>query len=219
MHSTTDTDYAELFAKNLSCTRGENLLFENLDLEVNLGQCLHLIGPNGSGKTSLLRILCGLNQSDAGEVRWQQKSILHHPSYTQDCFYLGHKDALKNELTAIENLRFIQSLDGVVDEDRLDDVLAQMQILQCADLPVQALSFGQRRRLAFAKLLLVSRKLWVLDEPFTGIDEKGRQLIENLCVAHLRENGSIILTHHQGLKSSDLNVYLAELDISQFSTN
>jgi len=218
MPSTSDIEHAELSAKNLSCTRGENLLFENLELKVDPGQCLHLIGPNGSGKTSLLRIICGLNQSDTGEVLWQQKPTLHNTNYTQDCFYIGHKDALKNELTAIENLRFIQSLDGIKDEDQLDDALAQMQILQCADLPAQALSFGQRRRLAFAKLLLVKRKLWVLDEPFTGIDEKGRRLIESLCVAHLRENGSIILTHHQGLKSSDLNVYLAELDISQFST-
>jgi len=214
---TNDNTAMHLTLENLSCTRGDNLLFEDLNLTLQAGECLHLTGPNGAGKTSLLRIVCGLMPSDSGNVRWKGEDASSNEAFAQQCFYLAHKDALKNELTAIENLRIIQALEGTVDEDALDDALAKMQILSCADLPVQALSFGQRRRLAFAKLLIIDRELWILDEPFTGIDKNGKVLIENLCIEHLKGQGSILLTHHQKLESTPLNDYLKECDIREAS--
>lgn len=215
MNQTTDKDdkTALLSIQDVSCVRGDRLLFENLNLTIRSGQCFHLTGPNGAGKTSLLRIICGLLPPDSGLITWQGASIGSNQGFAKQSFYLAHKDALKSELTAIENLRFIQLLEGQVDEDSLDDALARMQILNCADLPVQALSFGQRRRLAFAKLLLVKRNLWILDEPLTGIDKSGRTLIESLCIDHLERNGSILLTHHQTLGSTPLTAYLQEYKI------
>lgn len=201
-------------ASTLSCIRGENTLFSGLGLSVSNGDCLHVTGPNGSGKTSLLRIIAGLNTPDSGQVTWNDSSISNNTDFFQKCAYIAHKDGLKNELTAIENLRYYQQLDGIADEDALDDALSEMGLLSRADLAAQKLSFGQRRRLAFARLLISEFPIWILDEPFTGIDADGRELIESLCVTHLQQQGLIIMTHHQSLKDSALDGYRKELELS-----
>jgi len=127
---------------------GERVLFENLSFRLQRGECLHIRGANGSGKTSLLRILIGLLAPTNGQVHWQLSNSDANP------VYLGHKNALKNELRAIENLRFYQKLDGRSDEDELDTVLHQIGLLEQAEQLTSSLSFGQKRRLAFARLLL-----------------------------------------------------------------
>jgi len=212
-----------LSISNLRCIRGDRTLFSGLETSVSSGQCLHIIGANGCGKTSLLRILSGLNIQDEGQVQWNESFTRNNKQYLNDSAFIAHKDALKNELSAIENLRFYQALNTQSDkkidqEDQLDDCLSKMQILRCADLLAQQLSFGQRRRLSFARLLLRPYKLWILDEPFTGIDAQGREIIESLCVEHLKNDGMIILTHHQSLKNSQLSPYLNELMLDQFNT-
>lgn len=213
--SVSDQSENLISAHELTCVRGENQLFANLSLAVDKGQCLHIIGANGSGKTSLLRILSGLTMADGGQIYWQGIAIADSEVFFAQCAYVGHKDGLKNELTALENLRFYQQLDEVVDEDTLDNCLAEMKILHCADLPAQVLSFGQRRRLAFARLLLARKSLWILDEPFTGIDIQGRALIERLCVKHLNTGGAIVMTHHQSLENSKLSEFRTELHLDQ----
>jgi len=208
---------------NLCCIRGERTLFSDLKASVSSGQCLHVIGANGCGKTSLLKIICGLNLQDEGEILWNDIPIRETKEYLNDSAFIAHKDALKNELSAVENLRFYQELnlqepgtENFEKEDQLDDCLTKMQILRCADLLAQQLSFGQRRRLSFARLLLRTYKLWILDEPFTGIDTQGRAVIESLCLDHLQNGGMIILTHHQSLKDSELSAYLTELVLDQY---
>jgi heme exporter protein A len=198
-------------ASNLSCIRGENTLFSGLDFSVNNAECLHVTGPNGSGKTSLLRIIAGLNTADSGDVYWNKSNITSNFDFHQKCAYIAHKDGLKNELTAIENLRYYQHLEGARDEELLDDALEKMGLLIRADLAVQKLSFGQRRRLALARLLISEFPIWILDEPFTGIDANGRSLIESLCVSHLHNNGMILMTHHQSLNDSGLAKFRKEL--------
>lgn len=208
-------DHPTLSVFNLRCVRGDNLLFEGLNFELNKGRCLHVIGSNGSGKTSLLRIICGLNSSETGHISFDGEPILNVEDVRANIAYIGHKDGLKNELTALENLRFQQRLDGAINEDHLDNCLARLKILRCADLPAQSLSFGQRRRLSFARLLLNTKRVWILDEPFTGIDAQGRELIEDLCVRHLQNNGSILMTHHQSLEASELSEYRDELHLER----
>lgn len=205
-----------LSINDLRCTRGERALFSGLNALVSSGQCLHITGANGSGKTSLLRILSGLNRPEHGSVMWGQEDINANPEFLAACAFVGHKDGLKNELTAIENLRFSQQLNDTLNEDKLDDCLIRMRILPCADLYAHQLSFGQRRRLALAALLLKPYKLWILDEPLTGIDIEGRELIEQLFVEHLKQQGMIILTHHQSLQHSALDHYLQELHLGLF---
>jgi len=202
-----------LIASELTCVRSERTLFKSLDLSCSDGQCLHVIGSNGSGKSSLLRILCGLLTADQGSISWNGNSIVQQPEFLQNLAYIGHKDGLKNELTAAENLEFHQAMVATKDQNLIDDYLASMQILECADQPVQSLSFGQRRRLAFARLFTKPYQLWILDEPFTGIDQQGRELIEKCCVQHLQSNGIIILTNHQSLENSLLAPFLKVLEI------
>ena len=204
---------AAISAHNLSCIRGDNQLFRDVSFEVHRGQCLHVTGPNGCGKTSLLRLICGINTTEEGQIAWCGTDINDNPTFLSQSVYLGHKEGLKNELTAIENLRYYQLLETKQDELVLDDVLAKMGILNCADLLAQQLSFGQRRRLSFARLLMADFQLWILDEPFTGIDIAGRDLIESLCVNHLKNKGLIIMTHHQSLTDSRLNQYRSELKL------
>ena len=188
-------------------------MFTELDFTLEAGQCMHVIGPNGSGKTSLLRILIGLSQPELGRVYWQKEPIQGNASYLSHCAYLGHKDGLKDELTAFENLRFYHQIENQNDEDLVDDQLAEMGILECADLTASKLSFGQRRRLAFARLLLGQFKLWILDEPFTGIDHQGRDLIEAICLSHLKNSGAIVFSNHQSMAASQLADHLVELQL------
>ena len=204
-----------LEGENLACTRGDRRLFADLNFSVSPAECLHLLGNNGSGKTSLLRIISGINRADQGDVRWCGKSAIDDSNnrieFLRNLAYLGHKDGLKNELTAIENLSFYQRMEDNFDVNQIDHDLARMGILQQADITVSKLSFGQRRRLAFARLLRADFKLWILDEPFTGIDRDGRLLIEEICTEHLQSNGAIVLTNHQSLSGSLLAEHLSEL--------
>jgi len=199
--------------KDLSCIRGDNQLFDAVNFSIGVGQCLHVTGPNGCGKTSLLRLIAGISYAEHGEISWNGSNTANNSDFHRECAYIAHKEGLKNELTAIENLRYYQQLDSVVDEIALDDILEKMGILKCADLLAQQLSFGQRRRLSFARLLIANFTLWILDEPFTGIDTSGRDLIESLCVEHLQNGGVILMTHHQSLVDSPLNQYRSELKL------
>ena len=214
LHPSTNPPGKKLLtASSLTCVRGERTLFTGLNVDLHEGQCLHVIGANGGGKTSLLRILSGINRPERGAVHWAEQPIIANSTFFACSAFIGHKDGLKNELTAAENLDFYHRLEGGGNQHLVDDHLAQMGILQCADLPANKLSFGQRRRLAFARLLQAGFKLWILDEPFTGIDNQGRQLIEGICVEHLHNNGMIILTNHQSLASSGLAKNLCELEL------
>ncbi|NND81912.1 MAG: cytochrome c biogenesis heme-transporting ATPase CcmA [Gammaproteobacteria bacterium] len=195
---------ASLAAVDIRCQRGERTLFSGLELSLERGQCLHIAGANGSGKTTLLRTVCGLRKADEGHVRWQGKDINDNHDFARAVAYLGHKDGLKDALSPAENLQFYQQLDGVLNTTLIDSTLQRMQLLQCADLATVNLSFGQRRRLAFARLLLQRKSLWILDEPFTGIDIAGRDLVEQICLEHLAADGMILLTSHQSLDHSSL---------------
>lgn len=188
----------------LKCVRSEKSLFEEICFSLSANECLHIQGANGSGKTSLLRILAGLLSYEQGTIEWFPK-----PSFS----YLAHKNGLKDELSAIENLRFYQNLNGQYKEQHLDQTLHALGLLKQADSLSQKLSFGQQRRLAFARLLLSEHKVWILDEPFTGVDIDGRALLEQLCLNHLNSGGGIILSHHADLSHSKLSEHLSILDL------
>lgn len=190
-----------LTATALSCVRGERRLFAGLDLAVGPGEWLHVQGENGTGKTSLLRILAGLSPAADGEVRWRGEPIKTlAEDYRRHLLFLGHQGAVKEELTPLENLTLAAQLDGAaLDEAQALTALARFGLRGREDLPVRFLSAGQKRRVLLARLAVRKASLWILDEPFTALDVKAVEMLSGLIVEHVAQGGSAILTSHQSI--------------------
>ncbi len=158
-------------------------------------------GGNGHGKTSLLRILCGLSTPAAGEVRWRSLTISQaHEQYGREMAYIGHANGIKDDLTPIENLRLAAALGGrELDGAQATRALGQLGLSRCLDIPARVLSFGQRRRVALAGLMTAGAVLWILDEPLTGLDVHGVAMVEQLIRDHVVAGGMAIMTTHQSL--------------------
>jgi len=183
----------------LECVRGDLRLFTNLSFSLQGGELLRLRGSNGSGKTSLLRLLCGLLEPAAGDVKWKGENIhAQRDDFNADLLYLGHLNGIKSELTGFENLRISSSLRGeTLSDDQIYDALDQIGLGGREDLPTQVLSQGQKRRVALARLLLSDAELWVLDEPFTALDVDAVAQLGELIEAHLQKGRMVVYTTHQ----------------------
>ena len=186
---------------NLDCVRGDRRLFSDINLFLEPGGFLQLLGANGSGKTSLLRILCGLLAPARGEVRWQGANIRSlGEEYFSAVTYIGHRSAVKEELTCIENFRINNGLAGVeVTKAESMETLGKMGLGGRENLPARLLSEGQRRRLALSRLLSCSTRLWLLDEVLTSLDRAAVSLITSVIEAHLKSGGLAIVATHQEL--------------------
>jgi heme exporter protein A len=186
---------------NLTCVRGTRRLFKELSFSAESGELVELRGPNGSGKTSLLRILCGLAMPAAGEVRWNGTGIRSlGEEYFGAVAYLGHQNAVKDELTAIENLRISSAVCGyALDKKEAQEILKRVGLSQQQNLPARVLSAGQRRRLAMTRLLTSTARLWILDEVLTSLDDTAMNLSREFISEHLRQDGIAIVATHQDL--------------------
>ena len=189
---------------NLTCVRGTRLLIRSLNFTATAGELIELRGPNGSGKTSLLRILCGLSSPAAGEVRWNGENIR---SLSEEYFgavaYLAHQNAVKDELSAIENLRISTGVAGnSLNKAQAQEVLERIGLKDRQHLPARVLSAGQRRRLALARLLTSKATLWILDEVLTSLDDAAVRLAREFMSDHIRDGGMAIVATHQDLNLS-----------------
>jgi len=196
-----------LEASDLECERGGRRLFRALTFSVNSGEIVRVAGANGSGKTSLLRILCGLLTPSAGEVRWNGARIQSlKEEYARHLLYLGHAPAVKDELTGAENLRVACVLAGLsTTAEQRRDALARFGVP--GDKPVRQLSQGQRRRAALARLSVSwQAPLWLLDEPFTALDAAAAELTRTLLGEHAQRGGSVVYRTHQDAGLRDRRV-------------
>jgi heme exporter protein A len=190
-----------LDVQGLAARRGDAELFADLAFALEPGQVLFVRGPNGSGKTTLLRILAGATQAVAGHVRWRGQAVgPFAPLLRANALFIGHAPALKDELTTEENLASLTSLHGAAAQpSALLNALDVWSLARQRALPARALSQGQRRRTSLARLQLLSRPLWLLDEPVTALDDAGVATLGGALAAHLVRGGSAVVATHQDL--------------------
>ncbi len=198
---------------NLACSRGDRQLFTGLNFSLEPGSLLYVEGRNGTGKSTLLRAVCGLFLADSGEISWHGKSTRSlAEEYTREVLYLGHHNGIKDDLTGLENLRISTVLDGDdVTEDQIWAALKKMGLKGFEDLPTKVLSQGQKRRVALARLLLNSAGVWILDEPFTALDIAAVDLLQSVISDHINNGGIVILTTHQEVALTSGQIQRLEL--------
>lgn len=190
----------------LHCIRDERDLFGDLNFHLKGGQVLLVEGPNGCGKTTLLRILCGIRAQDSGKVFWCGKAIEELKAiYHQHMAYVGHHDGVKGDLTVMENIRLAQAL-GKPSFRSVETILRKIQLVGYDDVLTQVLSAGQRRRLALSRLLATDSELWILDEPFTSLDSRGIIIFEKLMTEHTAAGGLVVMTSHHRVDLAGVDV-------------
>ena len=194
-----------LEARNLAGQRGYARLFRDVAFRVDAGRALAVTGANGSGKTTLLRILAGLSAPAAGTVRWKGAPMRPFDARLREAVaFAGHSPALKDELTAAENLESLAALAGAnVTRDEIAEALERVALSRQRGLPARVLSQGQRRRIGLARLRVVRKPLWVLDEPVTALDRDGTALMTAMLGEHLERGGCAVIATHQAIALPD----------------
>ena len=200
-----------LTVNSLSCERGERLLFKDLSFSLPPGEIAQITGKNGAGKSSLLKIIAGLARPLSGIVSWQNQTIEHdRTAYAALICYLGHLDGVKVGLSVAENLHFSRCLmQGSLNKEAL--AIQHLGLTQQANILVEDLSAGQKRRVALAQLLVSSAKLWILDEPFTSLDKQTITILERMFAEHCIKGGMIVVATHQPLNISNVPIQTYEL--------
>ena len=197
----------DLKAERLICERDSRILFEDLNFVARRGQVIQIKGSNGSGKTTLLRILCGLNEGFRGSLTWFNKPIQDHwEEVHSSLIYMGHRVGVNKILTPVENLRWSVGLSTSVTDEQINDALGDMGLRGFEDSQCFTLSAGQQQRVSLSRLLLNNGLLWVLDEPFTTLDQEGVKLLERLLSQHANKGGVVLVTTHHELFVPNLTV-------------
>lgn len=186
---------------NLSCSRGDKRLFSGVSFALRPGEWLHLEGDNGVGKTSLLRLACGLSALEDGEICWNGQSVANNADeFRANLAYLGHQLALKEDLSPLENLATDAAIAGrTLSTAQAKTALAHLGLKGREHLPVRVLSQGQKRRTALARLWVSTAKLWILDEPFVALDTAAQTVLTEVINAHLGKQGMVLFTSHQAV--------------------
>lgn len=191
---------ALLELRSLACERDDRLLFAGLDAAFQEGEMVQVLGPNGCGKTTLLRLIAGVSRDYRGKIFWRGQDVRSQSwEFANDLLYLGHLAGVKKSLTTLENLRWYAALQGSVSEQQLLEALAWVKLDAYIDTPCYQLSAGQTRRVALARLAFSKARLWILDEPFTSLDKAGVAQLEEWLVAHTRRGGLVLVTSHQDI--------------------
>lgn len=189
-----------LSARQLYCERDDRVLFQQLDFDLNEGEVLQVQGSNGSGKTSLLRILCGLNDAYSGDIRWRGAPVaLQREEFHASLLYLGHRVGVNKVLSPLENLRWSCGIQTHTETVEIEAALARIGLRGYEDSPCHTLSAGQQQRVSLTRLLLSPAQLWVLDEPFTTLDVLGVSALEELIAEHVESGGAVMVTTHHKL--------------------
>ena len=205
-------DGALLEARALCAWRGERQVLHDVSFALRPGEFLQVLGPNGAGKSTLLRVLCGLLPAESGDVRWRGTALTaNRAAFVSELVYLGHLNAIKPDLTALENLRYLAGLRLRLTVQECRTALEHVGLGHSVGTTARALSAGQKRRLALARLTLERALLWILDEPATHLDAEGVETVETLLRAHLSQGGVVVAAAHQKLLVTEPSMRTLEL--------
>ena len=192
-----------LAISGLSIERGERLLLSDFSCHVSQGEIVQIAGPNGAGKSSLMRVICGLLQPDSGSFKWRNQQVGTASLFSDEILYLGHKTAVRYQLTPLENLQWfawLQSQQVKPGSDRdLMEALAVLGLSGYEDELCSTLSAGQKQRVGLARMAISKAPLWVLDEPFTAVDVDGVSILSNWIETYANSGGSVLFTAHQSV--------------------
>ena len=211
-----DSSHSLLDTTDLSCSRGDQRLFEDLAVCVRAGEIVQIHGPNGSGKTTLLRVVCGLARPAGGRIRWRGNEVSPGaPELRTEIQYIGHAGGVKLDLTPRENTDVAIGLCARPTGTTAAAALSRLGIGRFCDVPARTLSAGQRQRVALARLLTCAGALWVLDEPFTALDTHGVALVDELLHEHAQAGGGALITSHHPVALGRVTPRLVRIDSSR----
>ena len=198
--------------KNISCIRGNKLLFKNLNFKLNNKELFVIKGANGSGKTTLLKILTGLIRPISGSIIINKKKInLSKDEYFKYFEYVGHENAIKGALTVRENLNFYLKIKKNLTKKNFDKAIKVFNLKNLLDIKIENLSSGEKRRVSLSKLILSNSKIWFLDEPTNGLDKVNTKNFYNILKQHLHLNGLAIIASHENMKIKNKNINLSTI--------
>lgn len=202
-------DKHTLSLDSLCFRHGEHVLFADITYKLKSGESLLITGNNGCGKSTLLRIITGLMSPARGSITWNAQSIDNNEEYRANMHYMGHRNGLKSALTVTENLRLLLTLHLKDPFTEINNVLTYLSLHSLQHIPIRHLSAGQQRRVALAKLLLIKKPLWILDEPLTSLDDTMQTLLQQMINDHLQQGGiAIISSHHALNKITNLSYHM-----------
>ena len=183
--------------KGISVEKNDVCILEDINLEIKQGDFLNIYGSNGAGKTTLLKLLSGLTEPTAGEIKF------NNDDFMDKVFILGHKNGIKLNLTVLENLQFMSN-----DQDikKIKSIIEKYELTAKMNILTKYLSHGQQKRVALMKAMINDYDIWLLDEPYSGLDQAGEEILDKILINHIKNSGAVVITNHKEIKKEKINI-------------
>ena len=183
--------------KGISVEKNDVCILEDINLEIKQGDFLNIYGSNGAGKTTLLKLLSGLTEPTAGEIKF------NNDDFMDKVFILGHKNGIKLNLTVLENLQFISNNQDI---KKIKSVIEKYELTSKTNTLAKYLSHGQQKRVALMKAMINDYDIWLLDEPYSGLDQAGEEILDKILINHIKNSGAVVITNHKEIKKEKINI-------------
>ena len=183
--------------KGISVEKNDVCILEDINLEIKQGDFLNIYGSNGAGKTTLLKLLSGLTEPTAGEIKF------NNDDFMDKVFILGHKNGIKLNLTVLENLQFISNNQDI---KKIKSVIEKYELTSKMNTLAKYLSHGQQKRVALMKAMINDYDVWLLDEQYSGLDQAGEEILDNIILKHIKTSGAVVITNHKEIKKEKVNI-------------